>query len=845
MPASDISRLSLNGLPKSDLAANYARSVANYQVGQMIQNGFLDQNDLGAIRKEYKAIYLQEYYKSYANFLQKDQQSRIVYTSAENASARKYSLKHTVANFSKLNCFIHVHRNCITVGRFSFPLDEENSLETKEAFLTTWPGPLDRPDEYLKRRVTNYIDTLWQHDSQRRIRYCSGTNDDQRKVILKFLTELLHRNGTIDASGVTRLLLRPEQTEIQRDESNRKPWETLQKYLLLGKRTEAIRFAKSRKLWDHAQCLAFLDKYQPPNTANYVRDGPKLKEDFIVQLNDEYINSIDHRLLNTVYRSLLNRILQSEPDAGNIIKHPNVGSNEYEFAILSANDCEMEFDQTNEIFKLITAVKHAMNDPASARGHLISLGYSSIDSHDPSEDLSYRSHLSFNQGDTHASRTLTISNIDMLILNEIWEYCLNLAKGTCNPTNFEYLLDLVPYKLIFASKLLDFGLHNMFAHYLSSIRSALTKAGLQNTVGDQFYDWSSIQRCVDHLDHLWEIFRTNPDTLPYDSSSPESLPHAQPPMNSGFNFGYEPPPPPLPSSSLHSMNHNQVLPQSDYNNDYPDSAHSNYPSMPYQGDGAYNMDQNYVQGRYMQQNYVNPPIQEEVNDFSPEVDTMPPQSEERNLYNPQPAYNDYSEDLSRRPSASQSMEAPVFSPPQPQAPPGMALQERPNQKQMTSSSPVHKGTESMPHMMGDSFSSPFSPINREEDIQNKEGNQSRRASLQQTNSANEHMAPGASSSNPSGNKLQNPAEQQASFFTSLVGRAKAVLPKSNSKHMILPDDSNKTIVYDANKGGWVDTTQPESTGAGAADEAPPMFRASEPPKYSFAAKSSKMRYPQV
>ena len=437
MPASDISRLSTRVAAPTVMAVTAAEDIAKRHVAQLIKRGLLDVKDKAKISDEYKSTFSREYYKFcaqyYATYSQQfaDQQSRIVYLPADTLHSKRYYQKHTVANFTRLNCFVHVHKDCITVVRINYPIDEDVSLETKEAFLSAWPGPLDMHDDQLKRRVTDYIDTLWQHDSQRRIKYLLGTYDEQRKTILKLLTELLHRNGTIDAPTVTRLLLKPDQTEIHKDEG--KPLETLQKYLLLGKRGEAIRFAKSSRLWDHAQCIAFLDKYQPQNNKKYISDGPRLKDDSIVQLNEEFINSIRQGIIQTVYRCLLGRIYESDTETVNIFKPPNIKDDSYKFAMLSANDCEIEFDQSNEIFKLIMATKRVLHDPFGT--HIISLGLSNIDTIDPSDDISYRSHISFKQTDTYASRTLTISNIDLLILNEVWEYCLNLAKGTNNPAN--------------------------------------------------------------------------------------------------------------------------------------------------------------------------------------------------------------------------------------------------------------------------------------------------------------------------------------------------------------------------------------------------------------------------
>lgn len=901
MPASDISRLSVSGLPRSDLAAQLAKDSAQRQIVQMIQNKTLNPNDSVTITKEYKTIYSLEYYKFYAILMQQDQQSRIIYVPTENP--KKYYCRHTVVNFSKLNCFVHVHRGCITVSKVNFPLNEEISLETKEAFLDEWPGPLDRPDEHVKHKASSYVDTLWQHDCQRRIRYTVGYNDDHRKVILRLLAELLHRNGTIDAPCITRLLLKQDQTEIQKDESYRKPLETLQKYLLLGKRGEAIKFARSKKLWDHAQCLAFLDKYQPPQTDNYVKDGSKLQDDSIVQLNHEYISSIESNILNTVYRSLLNRILQNDPDAVNIIKRPNVNNNEYEFAILCANDCEMEFDQTNEIFKLIMAVKQAITNPAVANRHLISLGMACMDGQDADESFC-RSSISFKQSDTFASRTLTITNIDMLLLNELWEYTLNLGRNTTNPSLYEYLPNLVPYKLIFASRLLDYGMYEMFAGYLSSMENALLKLKSQpHLERDPYYDWETIEDGVRHLSNIWTIYRSSPGFIKFATVSSQ--------FESQSNYtGVDAIPPPSfggatsasqPISYQHDYNsplHNDPYPSMPYQGQEPPSYQMNYASQPQQAPHSVGASSHTTrQSSHQQQHHdqfahiptpmFGAPISEETTDFNPESEPQP--GDDMNAYEAQhhhhnsvqqqhsADYPDYSNTNSRRASAiHQSMDVPVFSPPPAQfgmqdraaAPPQLA-----SAKGMQSSSPVNKRDSrdsSMMHhsnpLMADSFNNPISPINEYDDYRSQQPPTDSEPLSQPpppppSSSQNNHRTSAGESASPrnrtnsgsgdqpaggSSKSQQGSLQPQTSFLGQLVGSAKALLPKSNSKQMILPDDSSKSIVYDDKTGAWVDTTAPESQADSNGADAPPILGVPKPPtNYSFAVKSSKSRYPKA
>lgn len=846
MPASNMSRLSLaNGAPRCDLAANLARDIAQRKIGIKIKNGELSAKE--DIEKEYKAIYYIEYYKHYTFLVQHDQQSRIQYVITENPSAKKFYIRHAIAGFSQTNCFIRVQRGTITVSRINYPFDQEDFIDCKEDFLLEWPGPLDRPDSQLKGRITDYIDTLIQHDSQRRLRYPEN-NDKQRKTILCLLTELLHRSGSIDAPAFTRLLLPPEKIQITKDEDK---LVTLQKYLLLGKRGDAVKFAKSIKLWDHAQCIAFLSKYQPPITSNYYSDGYSggLKKDSIVELNVEYISGVADRTLATVYRSMLNRILNSDPESKNIVKSHNVDNDPYEFAILSANDCDIEFDQTNELFKLIVEVKRILNPGAAYSSHLIDLGYTSLDfEFEMPEDSSLRSQRSHLKADTLHSRTLTISNIDMLILNEIWEYCQNLVKGTCNPRDYEYIIDLVPFKLIFASKLLDLGLHQMFACYLSSIKNALAKS--QDVSKDPIYDWGTIEQSVKHLEEIWKLFEYSYGALPQKSTSPESLIQRQ---NQMYDTGLYNPSPPVYNQQFHSM-HDQMA-QNEFNPDMIDSGQNDYTSLPYQSETAYpSLNQTFPHSRQ----YIPPPIfnqkpiQEETTDFNPEPSPSAQLDDNtKNMYEPQqnPNFINYSNDSSRRASASasQSMDMPLFSPPTFGQPGTTLSEQRSGQKLMTSSSPVHSNNrdsmQSNPPQ-GDPFNTPFSPINEYDDLPRQDP-AARATSGASTSTglgdSHQNASGSGAQSNSNNSKPQSAGDQQSGIFSGLLGTAAKLLPKSNSKQMILPDDSQKRMIYDDSKNRWVDTSKPEGEQDEEIDDAPPIMAIAKPPTtYTIG---SKKRYP--
>lgn len=894
MPNSIMSRIShTTNNPRSSMAADAARDIADREIRLRIQSGYFGEyhNEVEfneAVKKEYQAIYHAQYYKYYKRFVQSDQPNVTVYY-VEHPSTRKYTKRHTPVNFSKSNCLIYVRDGCIKVCNFKYPLDKDESIETKEAFLSSWPGPLDQMADDFKRRVTVYLGELLLHAPRKRIHYTNPTNDEHRKTILKLLAELLANNGIIHADGVTRLLLQPEQIETQKDDH---PVETLQKYLLLGKRREAAKCAKSERLLDHATCLTLLDRYQPPNTMKD-KDAIRLRDDSVVQLIDEIINSLDpNSIIHLVYRSLLNRVLQSDPESLDAVKRANVENKNYEFAILSANDCDMDFDQSNEIFKLITAFKNINLKPQrTIENHLIQLGFTSVDGTDSCADMSSRSSVTYDtqQDETPSSRTLTISSIDMMVLNEIWEYCQNLACNTCDSSSYQYMINLVPYKLVFASRLLDYGLLDMFAQYINSITYALSKA--EESERDPYYDWDTIKKSVEYLSGIYENFIYNPsiltslDIIPLLPQSPlEPTADASCPPPTGYDGLPQPLYPSYndprnPASSLDYTDSSRYY--TEYSVGGPSSNQFNH-SHASRHNRTIPPQEQVIPPQSVPLTYQ-PPIPEETTDFNPEPE--PQQLDGYDRHQEQKvsaATNDYSNETSRR----TSLDASVQPAQRQQAYPYPPEPEHITTRTMTSSSPVQKNHDSSrpsQPLMSDSFSV-LSPINPSDTNQVQppltHPNNVPSSSWNNTSSANEAMnSPSSgitsqnynsnnntnSSMNTNNNNINNQrtagkepsktntsqranSENRPGLLTNVLGGVGALfpnLPRTNSKKMILPDDSDPSIQYDEAKGAWVDKSNPDGV-ADIVNEPPPMMPAQKVPCYSFNAhvKSAKTRYPK-
>lgn len=795
-------------------AAFFAKETANREVAEKLQDGKIPQNK-NAITIEYKAIYRREYYKQYAFFQSLLQEypfnaPRVVYITKE--ANKKYDCFHPVVRFTKLNnLIISNQQKFVTVNKLNLSIDSDNFQEINELFLQSWPGPLDRSDEKLTRSVESYMDNLLQHDSQRKLHYVN--KDDQRKLILKLLIQLLQRNGFIDGPGVTRLLLPASNTEIMKEE--KKPIETLKKYLILGKRSEAVKFAKLKEMWDHAHCLAFLDKYQPQNNINYIQvvNTHHLLDDSLVQLNLEYISTIKDEVIQIVYRSLLNRILFSDPESAKQIKHTDVNNDSYKFAILCANDCEMEYDQTNELFKLIKEIKFARIYPSAPHNHQINLGLLIESTDSKNESISQRSSVSFKKIEPDCFKKLLSSNLDMLIINEVWEYCLNLCCGTYKVDDYNYIFELIPSKLILASRLLDFGMYDKFSYYLTSLKLAYDKAKRKFPYEpDQSFDWKEIERNIDYLFGIWETFRIN---LGFDNL-------------------------PVPDSFNSQENH--------YNHRYQNIAPS------------------HKEAYTSQYNPINSIVQQDIPQIEQQMPAYPQQTRQ-NFYQPPPP----------PPQQQQFLQQPFDAPP-PKGFSDAASNENSRRdsleqpiayNQMASSSLVYN------NLNPDSFQTPYSPINENEPTIEKRSTDYSPPPLRKSPEDDPHpprtRVPSSSQSvetpsrasdeyqsnqatyasqgsqQPSSNQQQqqqHSSQQSTGLFTKLA--TWSIIPKSNAKQMHLPDDTEKMIEFDEKTGSWVNKGNSENDDLGDLHAPPPMMPPSKPSTYKFDTSTNykHRRYPQ-
>lgn len=803
-------------------ATHSAKDEATRRATALLQNGHLSRE---AFNAEWTKIYEIEYYK----FMAKYSLDLSLNPETSDDSPEKFPTNHTLVKFTKRNFFIQVdtQKNCITVSPMSILSDFLVSLDLEmcDMFLNVWPGPLRSHSP--TGGIIDYITTLQQNEFQRKKKLLP---DDQRTTIWNLLMKLLLQHGNVSGPDMAEMLLDPGDTKINEND------ETINKFikqLLLGKRKSAIEYAASHKLWPHAQCLSFLDKYQPVNCLPLETKEARLLEDPIVSLNSRFIADlechlvhvrpdqtrvqIDLRPVHCLYRTLLNQILK-QWDRNSLNQIPVVSAKDsYLFAILISNECDIidiDYDTSSELFKLIVAIRN------KDRNHIINFGQLSEDSR--SDDLSHRSLLSFVQTETIGSRVQTISNPELLILNEVWEFARNLSN---TQSNYEYLINLVPYKIIFASKLLDYGMTQKCYGYIEVIKEALKQIedekiyghGKNMQIEDVFYNWQAIRSCVDYLSEVCATCEGRVTDNGYESLQSYALePQARNSIDNSL--------PIYNNSSLHDNRHYMSH----------DLSYSNVDRNVHES--GFNGDQFEEDGVSQSKEPPHKPSQEVVNDVL-EDRYKPPLPEYQlppfQAYKPPPVPEvSASETYNANVHYSTNANEPAISSPQP-----------PPQPQMTTSSPIQD--DMIQHDYTDnpmnSFGSPISPLNEYD-------NGPIEYPTPRNSISNEKKDVGPPKESSQSGDQQPSSSLQTGMKNMLSKMASSIIPQNKAKPMILPKENS--MYFDNNLKRWVDPNNPDDANNSNDVAPPPKIPVGNEtqPKYTFAPSKSykpSKRYPEI
>lgn len=366
---------------------------------------------------------LQEFVANYSHWYN---QMRKLQALKNNPNQRltpyKFGTRHSRVSFGCNNQLVTVSGSSIIIHKLKSTLIEaaENTL------INTWPGPLIKNDSG-KEEVIEYI------KGQER---CSTANSQpeyyylnvEKRQIWQLLAMMVKQSGVVSSSELAEFLLNNNETEFTTDDLNTDVGR-FRRFLLLGQKKIALDFAHKSGLWGHKFSLAYL-------TSN-----PHFSEAMVGSVNDFVDSTLSKDdPIFTLYRCLLQQL--QKYSESRIIGNTIPPSNLQQFTILLANGCEVNPSIggsafNSEVLKFVVALRnHAF--------HYIDLNNS-------------ENYLLNNQLKTD-DRTY---NEELLFMNEIYEFACTFDKP---------LLQIIPYKTIFAAKLYDYGLFDQARRYCQLIR---------------------------------------------------------------------------------------------------------------------------------------------------------------------------------------------------------------------------------------------------------------------------------------------------------------------------------------------------------------------------------------
>ena len=334
----------------------------------------------------------------------------------------------------------------------------------ENALITTWPGPLTK-NETDKADVLEYIRT---QDANLRTKEQMPEDysvSHQKKQIWLLLSMLVKQNGTISGADLSELLLSNNEAEFESTNESSELGK-LRRYLMLGQKKTALEHSTRSSLWGHSFTLTHFMSYN--------------KESAALAASGQMSAMITKFINNTLSRDdpifvLYRCLLQKQDSKANSKSIPT--TNLQQFAMLLANDCDVspiisESSQSKELLKFIVALRINLSQA------LVNLGNLEIDY----------------DADEKAIPKFVYSD-ELVFVNEIWEYARNI--------NAEFIEALVPLKLIFASRLFDYGLISQASQYCYVLRQYYTYYSYYfqgKTVDDSVLNWDTIMQTVNDIE---------------------------------------------------------------------------------------------------------------------------------------------------------------------------------------------------------------------------------------------------------------------------------------------------------------------------------------------------------
>ena len=338
---------------------------------------------------------------------------------AKNLTPLKFEKIHSSVRFGNSNQLIVVRGKSVQI------LDiKSRQIEAGGSMLiNTWPGPLIKD-------VTNKNDVIEYIKGQEKLIVGHGLSPEnlylnaQKSQIWQLLSMMVEQNGELSSSKLAEFLISKNESEFYTEDGGSELGK-FRRFLLLGQKKNALDHSIKADLWGHSLALGYLSDQKFSETMT------KLVNDF----TDLKLSKDDP--IFTLYRRLLQDIQKGNPKQLNYIGTVLPPSNLQQFTILLANGCEINPQLPgSEVLRLIVALRD---------------GKSSFIDLDALENYYLRSQMA---GDREKYGE------ELLFMNEIFEFCQkpNLP-----------LIEIIPFKAIFAAKLYDYGLVDQAKRYCDVI----------------------------------------------------------------------------------------------------------------------------------------------------------------------------------------------------------------------------------------------------------------------------------------------------------------------------------------------------------------------------------------
>ncbi|XP_058130762.1 protein transport protein Sec16B isoform X2 [Dasypus novemcinctus] len=269
---------------------------------------------------------------------------------------------------------------------------------------------------------------------------CKKLEKYKRQMPVANLINLTDEDWPVRSSGTTNLLTGEVPPSV---ETPAQIVEKFTKLLYYGRKKEALEWAMKNHLWGHA---LFLSSKMDARTYSWVMSGFTST----LALNDP---------LQTLFQLMSGRIPQAAMCCGD----KQWGDWRPHLAVILSN-------QTGDV-ELYQRAIVTMGDTLAGRGLVEAAHFCYLTAHVPFGHYTVKTdHLAL-LGSSHSQEFLKFATTEAIQRTEIFEYCQMLGSPKSFISSFQV------YKLLYASRLADYGLVSQALHYCEAIGTALLSQG--------------------------------------------------------------------------------------------------------------------------------------------------------------------------------------------------------------------------------------------------------------------------------------------------------------------------------------------------------------------------------